>query len=72
MDPMLQTALAAGGIFLVSYLLGRSHAQARHEDIIAATIDHLIDDGYLYSAKNAQGEVELVKIADIYRERYVD
>jgi len=72
MDPMLQTALVAGGIFLVSYLIGRSHGQARQEDIIGATIDHLIDQGYLYSEKNDDGEVELIRIREIGREFNVD
>jgi hypothetical protein len=72
MDPMLQTAMIAGGIFLVSYLIGRSHGQARQEDIIGATIDHLIDQGYLYSERNAEGEVELIKIKQIGREFNVD
>jgi hypothetical protein len=72
MDPMLQTALVAGGIFLVSYLIGRSHGQARQEDIIGATIDHLIDQGYLYSERNAEGEVELIRIREISREFNVD
>ncbi len=72
MDPMLQTVLVAGGIFLVSYLIGRSHGQARQEEIIGATIDHLITDGYLYSERNADGEVELIRIREIGREFNVD
>jgi hypothetical protein len=65
MDPMLLTALVAGGIFLVSYMLGRSHGQEQQELIIEATIDHLINDGYLCSNKNADGEIVLIKISEL-------
>ncbi len=72
MDPMLLTALVAGGIFIVSYALGKSHGQASQETIIEATIDHLIKDGYIYSKKDDDGELVLVKIVDLQREFNVD
>ena len=65
MDPMLLTFLVSGGIFLVSYLLGRSHGQEKQELIIEATIDHLISDGYLCSSKNNDGEIVLIKISEL-------
>lgn len=74
-DPTLSTIIVAGGIFAVSYLLGFSRGSAQqettNEQIIAATIDHLINDGYLRSDKNAQGEEVLVKIVDIINEHRV-
>ena len=72
MDPLLQTALIAGGIFAVSYLIGRSHGQASQDQIIGATIDHLIEDGYLYWTKDTSGDIVLHKINELPRESYVD
>lgn len=65
MDPLLQTILVAGGIFIVSYLIGRSHGQAAQDKIIGATIDHLIDDGYLYWTKDNSGDIVLHKISEL-------
>lgn len=72
MDPLLLTFLISGGIFLVSYALGRSHGQATQEQIIGATIDHLITDGYLYSRKNEDGDIVLIKINELCKEFAVD
>lgn len=72
MDPLLLTFLVSGGIFLVSYTLGRSHGQATQEQIIGATIDHLITDGYLYSRKNDDGDTVLIKISELRNEFTVD
>lgn len=72
MDPMLLTILVGGGIFALGYSLGKSHGQANQETIIEATIDHLIKDGYVYSKKDADGELVLVKINDLHREFNVD
>ena len=72
MDPMLLTAIVGGGIFAVSYALGKSYGQASQETIIEATIDHLINDGYVYSKTDADGELVLVKINDLHQEFDVD
>lgn len=69
MDPLLQTILVAGGIFIVSYLLGRSHGQGSQDKIIGATIDHLISDGYLYWTKDTSGDIILHKISELPRAR---
>ena len=72
MDPFLQTFLVAGGIFVVSYLLGRSHGQASQDQIIGATIDHLMEDGYLYWTKDKSGDIVLHRINELPRESYVE
>lgn len=69
MDPLLQTFLVAGGIFVVSYLLGRSHGQAKQDEIIGTTIDHLINEGYIYWTKDTSGDIVLHKISDLPRAR---
>ena len=70
MDPFILTVLIAGGIFIVSYMLGRSHGQAKQEQIIEATIDHLIKDGYLEARKDSNGDTVLITINDVRRETY--
>lgn len=72
MDPLIMTLLIAGGIFLVSYMMGRSHGQAKQERVIAATIDHLISDGYLEARKNDDGEIVLITINAIRKEIYAN
>ena len=69
MDPLLQTFLVAGGIFVVSYLIGRSHGQAKQDQIIGATIDQLMEDGYLYWTKDNSGDIVLHKINELPRAR---
>ncbi len=59
-------------VIAVSYLIGRSHGQASQDQIIGATIDHLIEDGYLYWTKDTSGDIVLHKINELPRESYVD
>ena len=69
MDPFLQTFIIAGGIFVVSYLIGRSHGQASQSQIIGATIDQLMEDGYLHWTKDNSGDIHLHKINEVPRAR---
>jgi len=64
-DPLLATILTAGGIFVVSYLINRSHFQSQYENVIEATIDHLIKDGYIATRKAKDGDVELIPIKEL-------
>lgn len=59
-DPLIATLLISGGIFLVSFMLGKSHGEGKVEQTIAATIDHLIDEGYIKTRTLPNGEVELL------------
>jgi hypothetical protein len=63
-NPYIATAVIGGGIFVVSFLLGRRSILDRREDIVANTIDYLIKDGYIKTQKNIKGEIELLKIKD--------
>ena len=63
-NPIIGTAVIGGGIFIVSFLLGRWTQPDRTEEIIENTINHLIDEGYVKTEKNIKGELELIKIED--------
>lgn len=51
MDPLILTILVAGGIFWVSFILGRNSIVYSRDELIdetiAKTLNHLIDLGYL-------------------------
>lgn len=57
---ILPTAISAG-IFIISYMLGKSSASAKTEEIIDATIMQLVEKGYIRHRK-INGEIELLKI----------
>ena len=59
-DPNLAAALISGGIFFVSYTLGKSRGEGNHEKTIETTIDHLIDEGFIKTKKLPNGEVEMI------------
>lgn len=61
LDPILSTFILSGGIFLVSFMLGRWSKDATQEEIIEHTIDYLIRDGYL-KAVTVDGELYLEKL----------
>lgn len=60
-NPYIATTLVGGGIFLVSYSLGRNQSLHETEEIIETTINHLIAGGYLKSKTNEDGELVLIK-----------
>lgn len=63
-NPYIATIIIGGGIFIVSFLLGRWSIPDRTNEIVENTIDYLIKDGYLKSQKNIKGEIELLKIEE--------
>jgi hypothetical protein len=50
-NPYIATAVIGGGIFAVSFLLGRWSSPDRTDEIVENTINYLIKDGYLKSQK---------------------
>ena len=64
-DPLLGTIVTAGGIFVVSYLINREHFRSQYENVIEATIDHLIKDGYIATRRAKDGDVELIPIREL-------
>jgi len=66
-DPLLGTIVTAGGIFAVSYLIHAARFERQYENVIAATIDHLIEDGYIATRKDKDGDVELIPIKELNR-----
>ena len=63
-NPYIATAIIGGGIFIVSFLLGRWSIPDPTDEIVENTINYLIKDGYLKSKKNIKGEIELLKLED--------
>jgi len=63
-NPYIATAVIGGGIFAVSFLLGRWSNPDRTDEIVENTINYLIKDGYLKSQKNIKGEIELLKLEE--------
>lgn len=63
-NPFMATAVIGGGIFIVSFLLGRWSNPDRTDEIIENTINHLVDEGYVKTQKNLKGELELIKLED--------
>tara|TARA_R110000868_G_scaffold398071_1_gene671045 strand:+ start:257 stop:472 length:216 start_codon:yes stop_codon:yes gene_type:complete len=61
-DPLYATILVAGGIFFVSYMLGKSRGEGNHEKTIEITIDHLIEQGFIKTKNLPDGEVEMIQI----------
>lgn len=64
-DPFVLTALVSGGIFIVSYLLGKSAGEGNREqtieDTIENTITHLINERYVKAKRDREGAWELLK-----------
>lgn len=60
LDPLITTILIAGGIFAVSYYLGRWSRDAEHEEVVEHTIKHLINEGYIKTRRLSDGELELL------------
>lgn len=52
------------GLCVCAFMIGRSWGQLGKHNTIAATIEHLIEEGYLRTYVNADGETELIKIRD--------
>lgn len=63
-NPYIATAIIGGGIFIVSFLLGRWSIPDKTDEIVENTINYLIKDGYLKSQKNIKGEIELLKLEE--------
>lgn len=67
MEPILQTLLVSGGIFICSFMIGYNWRRAQMEDVIESTIDHLIKDGYIATRRDKDGDIELIQIKDLNR-----
>lgn len=60
-DPWVLTALVGGGIFVVSYLLGKSAGEGDREQTIENTIIYLINERYVKAKRDREGAWELLK-----------
>lgn len=61
LDPLTLTILVAGGIFAVSYLLGKAAGQGDRDDTIEQTIMYLIRNKYVKAKRDEYGEWELYR-----------
>ena len=59
-DPLFAATVLSGGIFFVSYMLGKWRGEGNHEKTIEITIDHLIDEGFIRTKRMPNGEVEMI------------
>lgn len=66
LDPLTSTILISGGIFTVSFLLGRDYGKKSSEDIIEQTIVYLCNEGFVFYKRDPNGEIEILKIEDYY------
>jgi hypothetical protein len=64
-DPFWATIFVAGGIFIVSFLLGRASATVDKrqmiDDLTEMIIKHLCDEGFIRWKRRPDGEIELYK-----------
>jgi len=68
-DPLFLTIVIGGGIFAVSYILGRNSTAnyVAPEVVIESTIDNLVADGYIkHYIDQETGEVELLRWNEPY------
>lgn len=66
LDPLLSTILLSGGIFTVSFLLGRDSGKKSSEDVIEQTILYLCNEGFMFYKRDPSGEIEILKIEEYY------
>lgn len=62
MDPLLQTILIGGGIFFVSFMLGRFMREIDKVKAGVNTILWLCDNGYLKHTRGEDGAIYLEKL----------
>lgn len=59
-DPLFLTVFVGGGIFLVSYMLGKSAGEGDRDQTIQTTIMYLINERYVKAKRDKNGEWELL------------
>lgn len=64
-DPLWATLLVSGGIFVVSFFIGRASASIDKkqliDDLTETIIKHLCDEGFIRWKRRPNGEIELYK-----------
>lgn len=64
-DPLWATLLVSGGIFVVSFFIGRASASIDKkqliDDLTETIIKHLCDEGFIRWKRRPDGEIELYK-----------
>jgi len=56
--------LLTAALCFCSFMIGRNWSALKHQATIEFTVTHLIEEGYLRTYVNADGETELIKIRD--------
>lgn len=62
MDPLILTILISCGIFFVAFKIGEGYGEGTRNQTIEETIKYLIDEGYLRSTVNQDGELEIIPL----------
>jgi len=65
LDPFWFMLFLSACMLFCSYKIGRALTEVNQHDIIADTIDKLIQDGYIATRQTADGDVELIPYKDI-------
>jgi len=63
-SPWVMTAIISGGIFIVSFLLGKSYGRLEKDIIIEEVIKMLCNEGYVKYRHLPDGDIELFKLDD--------
>ena len=66
LDPLLSTILISGGIFSISFLIGRDFGKKSSEDVIEQTILYLCNEGFVFYKRDPNGEIEILKLEEYY------
>lgn len=63
-SPVILDWIMIAGASFCAGMIGFYIGWKRNEETIASTINYLVDEGFVKSFKNDQGELELIKIRD--------
>ena len=58
------TYLLLAGVCFCAFMIGKNFGRLSQQTIIEATVDSLINEGYVRTYVNADGETEIMKICD--------
>ena len=72
MDSLLHTLLATGCIAAAFYAGRYFTAQSLSEEMVSFTMEKLEDCGFIITAVDADGDVELIPIAEIIRDDRIE
>lgn len=63
-DPGTLSWIFISGASVCAFMIGYTFARRKDDKIISATIDYLVNEGFVRSYENEDGELELIKLRD--------